>query len=255
MALCKVMIIGNLGSDPEMRYTPNNRAVTQFNVAVNQSTKNQQTGEWVEETDWFRVSVWGDRAERMAESCARATRSSWRVGSRPASSKAVTARRAPRSRSLRTRSSTSSAARAMTTVPSTPSRRGRLDVGRRWRRRRRSGGGCATSAPRPTTPISTTFPSDQGVPDPCLPLVRASATTSIAIDAAARCARSAPTRPPSSTTRRSTASVDTFGASQDRAAPEDRYVCRASARAGRRAQARSPRRAPPVRPAAPAPLT
>ena len=67
MALCKVMIIGNLGSDPEMRYTPTNRAVTQFNVAVNQSTKNQQTGEWVEETDWFRVSVWGERAERMAE--------------------------------------------------------------------------------------------------------------------------------------------------------------------------------------------
>lgn len=67
MALCKVMIIGNLGSDPEMRYTPNNRAVTQFNVAVNQSTKNQQTGEWVEETDWFRVSVWGDRGERIAE--------------------------------------------------------------------------------------------------------------------------------------------------------------------------------------------
>jgi len=67
MALCKVMIIGNLGSDPEMRYTPNGKAVTQFNVAVNQSTKNQQTGEWVEETDWFRVTIWGDRAERMAE--------------------------------------------------------------------------------------------------------------------------------------------------------------------------------------------
>jgi len=67
LALCKVMIIGNLGSDPEMRYTPNGKAVTQFNVAVNQSTKNQQTGEWVEETDWFRVTIWGDRAERMAE--------------------------------------------------------------------------------------------------------------------------------------------------------------------------------------------
>ncbi|HEY7525109.1 MAG TPA: single-stranded DNA-binding protein [Candidatus Limnocylindrales bacterium] len=67
MALCKVMIIGNLGGDPEMRYTPNGRPVTQFNVAVNQSTKNQQTGEWVEETDWFRVTVWGDRAERTAE--------------------------------------------------------------------------------------------------------------------------------------------------------------------------------------------
>ena len=67
MALCKVMIIGNLGADPEMRYTPSGRPVTQFNVAVNQSTKNQQTGEWVEATDWFRISVWGDRAERAAE--------------------------------------------------------------------------------------------------------------------------------------------------------------------------------------------
>jgi single-strand DNA-binding protein len=67
MALCKVMIIGNLGADPEMRYTPSGRPVTQFNVAVNQSTKNQQTNEWVEATDWFRVSVWGDRAERAAE--------------------------------------------------------------------------------------------------------------------------------------------------------------------------------------------
>src|SRR3954452_3070485 len=67
MALCKLMIIGNLGRDPEMRYTPSGRPVTEFRVAVNQSTKNQQTGEWNEETDWFRVSVWGDRAERAAE--------------------------------------------------------------------------------------------------------------------------------------------------------------------------------------------
>ena len=67
MAFCKVMIIGNLGRDPEMRYTPTGRPVTQFSVAVNQSTKNQQTGEWIEETDWFRVSVFGDRAERAAE--------------------------------------------------------------------------------------------------------------------------------------------------------------------------------------------
>jgi single-strand DNA-binding protein len=74
MALCKVMIIGNLGADPEMRYTPNGRPVTQFNVAVNQSTKNQQTGEWVEATDWFRISVWGDRAERAAESLRKGNR-------------------------------------------------------------------------------------------------------------------------------------------------------------------------------------
>ena len=74
MALCKVMIIGNLGADPEMRYTPSGRAVTQFNVAVNQSTKNQQTNEWVEATDWFRVSVWGDRGERAAENLRKGNR-------------------------------------------------------------------------------------------------------------------------------------------------------------------------------------
>ena len=74
MALCKVMIIGNLGADPEMRYTPNGRPVTQVNVAVNQSTKNQQTGEWVEATDWFRISVWGDRAERAAENLRKGNR-------------------------------------------------------------------------------------------------------------------------------------------------------------------------------------
>jgi single-strand DNA-binding protein len=67
VAFSKVMIIGNLGRDPEMRYTPSGRPVTEFSVAVNQSTKNQQTGEWVEATDWFRVTVWGDRAERTAE--------------------------------------------------------------------------------------------------------------------------------------------------------------------------------------------
>src|SRR4029450_8527845 len=74
MALCKAMIIGNLGADPEMRYTPNGRPVTQFNVAVNQSTMNQQTGEWVEATDWFRVSVWGDRAELAAENLRKGNR-------------------------------------------------------------------------------------------------------------------------------------------------------------------------------------
>ena len=67
MAFCKLRSIGNLGRDPEMRYTPTGKPVTQFTVAVNQSTRNQQTGEWTEDTDWFRVSVFGDRAERAAE--------------------------------------------------------------------------------------------------------------------------------------------------------------------------------------------
>src|SRR3982751_3866550 len=67
MAFSKIQIVGNLGRDPELRYTPTGRPVTEFSVAVNQSTKNQQTNEWVEATDWFRVTVWGDRAERTAE--------------------------------------------------------------------------------------------------------------------------------------------------------------------------------------------
>ena len=68
MAFCKIMFIGNLGRDPEMRYTPNGKAVTQFTVAVNQSKPdpNAPSG-WTDETDWFRVSVFGDRAERVAD--------------------------------------------------------------------------------------------------------------------------------------------------------------------------------------------
>ncbi|MFO1540500.1 MAG: single-stranded DNA-binding protein [Chloroflexota bacterium] len=65
-SLCKISIIGRLGADPEMRYTPNGRPVTELRVAVNQSTRSA-SGEWTEATDWFRVSVWGDRAERVAE--------------------------------------------------------------------------------------------------------------------------------------------------------------------------------------------
>ena len=74
MALSKIQIIGNLGRDPELRYTPNGRPVASFTVAVNQSQKNQQTGEWIESTDWFRVSVWGDRGERVAENLRKGSR-------------------------------------------------------------------------------------------------------------------------------------------------------------------------------------
>jgi single-strand DNA-binding protein len=66
MSLNKCMIIGNLGRDPEMRYTPSGQAVTQFTVATNRRYQSQQ-GEWQEETEWFRVVVWGQQAERVAE--------------------------------------------------------------------------------------------------------------------------------------------------------------------------------------------
>jgi len=67
MAFCKIMLIGNLGRDPEMRYTPAGKPVTQFSVAVSHSKPDGQGG-WVDEgTDWYRISVFGDRAERVAE--------------------------------------------------------------------------------------------------------------------------------------------------------------------------------------------
>ena len=66
MTLNKMMIIGNLGADPELRYTPSGKAVTNLRVAVNDNRKGPD-GEWIEETLWFRVSVWEQAAERMAE--------------------------------------------------------------------------------------------------------------------------------------------------------------------------------------------
>lgn len=56
------MIIGNLGRDPEMRYTPSGKPVTEFSVAVNRKWTTQD-GTPGEETVWFRVTCWGRLAE------------------------------------------------------------------------------------------------------------------------------------------------------------------------------------------------
>lgn len=57
-----LIIVGNLGKDPEMRYTPSGQAVTSFSVASSrQYTSNN--GQQVKETVWFRVSAWGKQAE------------------------------------------------------------------------------------------------------------------------------------------------------------------------------------------------
>ncbi|MEW6568279.1 MAG: single-stranded DNA-binding protein [Chloroflexota bacterium] len=60
--LNKVMIIGHLGRDPEMRYTPSGRPVTTFSVATTRSW-NTAEGERREETEWFNVVAWGSLAE------------------------------------------------------------------------------------------------------------------------------------------------------------------------------------------------
>ena len=58
----KITIIGNLGTDPEMRYTPSGTAVTSFRIATNRRYRNN-SGEDVEETEWFRVNAWNRLAE------------------------------------------------------------------------------------------------------------------------------------------------------------------------------------------------
>lgn len=60
--LNKVMIIGHLGRDPEMRYTPSGRPVTTFSVATSRSWHSAD-GERHEETEWFNVVAWGSLAE------------------------------------------------------------------------------------------------------------------------------------------------------------------------------------------------
>lgn len=57
-----IIIVGNLGNDPEMRYTAGGTAVTNFNLATNRVYSNSE-GNQVKETTWFRVSVWGKQAE------------------------------------------------------------------------------------------------------------------------------------------------------------------------------------------------
>lgn len=58
----KLIIVGSLGKEPEMRYSPAGKPVTSFNVATNRNYTDDN-GEKKKETIWFRVSVWGNQAE------------------------------------------------------------------------------------------------------------------------------------------------------------------------------------------------
>ncbi len=62
MSFHTIIIVGNLGRDPEMRYTPSGKPVTSFSVASSRSYNNTN-GEKVEETIWFRVTAWDKQAE------------------------------------------------------------------------------------------------------------------------------------------------------------------------------------------------
>jgi single-strand DNA-binding protein len=59
----RVILVGNLGQDPEVRYMPNGNAVANFNVATSETWKDKQTGEQKDRTEWHRVVIFGKLAE------------------------------------------------------------------------------------------------------------------------------------------------------------------------------------------------
>ncbi len=63
----KVILVGNLGKDPETRYMPNGKAVTNFTVATSESWKDKQTGEQREQTEWHNIVMYDRLAEIAAE--------------------------------------------------------------------------------------------------------------------------------------------------------------------------------------------
>lgn len=62
----RVILIGNLTRDPELRYTPNNTAVADFGIAVNRNYQDG-SGEWKEDTTFVDITVWGRQAENASQ--------------------------------------------------------------------------------------------------------------------------------------------------------------------------------------------
>lgn len=70
-----ITVVGNLAGDPELRFTASGHAVANFTIAQTPRTRNQQSGEWVDdETLWVRASVWREAAENVAETLTKGTR-------------------------------------------------------------------------------------------------------------------------------------------------------------------------------------
>src|SRR4051794_34429339 len=71
--LCKAIVVGNLGRDPEKRYTQDGRPVTRFSVAAT-TRRRERDGEWADHTEWFSVTVFGRQAETLSERVTKGTR-------------------------------------------------------------------------------------------------------------------------------------------------------------------------------------
>ncbi|GAK57811.1 single-stranded DNA-binding protein [Candidatus Vecturithrix granuli] len=66
-SLNKVQLIGRLGKDADLRYTPNGKAVASFSLATNERFKPGDSDEWQDKTEWHNIVVWGKTAESLAE--------------------------------------------------------------------------------------------------------------------------------------------------------------------------------------------
>src|SRR3982750_488656 len=67
MSFNKIIIVGNLGRDPELRYTPQGTPVCSFSLATNERRKDRTTGENNDLTTWFRVTLWGPQGETASQ--------------------------------------------------------------------------------------------------------------------------------------------------------------------------------------------
>jgi single-strand DNA-binding protein len=65
--VAKLTLVGNLGVDPEVRYSADGKPVLSFSVASNYRKRDASTGEWGDATNWYRVKVFGRQAERLSE--------------------------------------------------------------------------------------------------------------------------------------------------------------------------------------------
>ena len=67
MSVNKVIILGREGADPEVKYMPNGTAITQLSLATNRKTKNPESGDWEDKTEWHRVVFFDKRAEAIGQ--------------------------------------------------------------------------------------------------------------------------------------------------------------------------------------------
>src|SRR6476469_2994242 len=100
MSFNKIIIVGNLGRDPELRYTAQGTPVCTFSVATNERRKDKN-GEMQDQTTWFRITLWNRLAETASQYLQKGGRFISRVVCASKSTSIATANRATRSKCLR----------------------------------------------------------------------------------------------------------------------------------------------------------